>query len=77
MKIDFDSFIDAKGLKCPKPLLMVKTAIMQLQSGEKLKLEATDPHTDLDLEAWCGRFEHKLLQTSSHNEIFTFIIEKK
>ena len=76
MSIDYDIFIDAKGLKCPQPLLKAKQGIKQLLTNQVLYLEATDPHTDLDLEVWCARFNYKIIKTSEVNEVVKFWIKK-
>ena len=76
MTIDYDIFIDAKGLNCPQPLLLAKQGIKQLDNDQVLYLEATDPHTDLDIEVWCARFNHKIIRTSDNKGIFQFWIRK-
>ena len=38
--------IDTKGLKCPRPLIMLKEALLELEAGETLKVE-TDNNTSL------------------------------
>lgn len=76
MSIEYDIFIDAKGLKCPQPLLQAKLGIKQINTNQVLHLEATDPHTDLDLEVWCARFNYTLIQTSEDKGVFKFWIKK-
>ncbi len=38
------NLLDTKGLKCPQPLIMLKEALLELDAGEKLKVE-TDNDT--------------------------------
>ncbi len=76
MNIDYDKFVDAKGLKCPQPLLLTKHNINQMQQGQILLLEATDPHTDLDLEVWCERFGHSIVQAKNKGDVFMFWLKK-
>ncbi len=38
--------LDTKGLKCPKPLIMLKEALLDLKSGEEIRVE-TDNDTSL------------------------------
>ena len=45
---------DARGLKCPMPLVMAKTAMETLTDGEDLVVLATDPEASIDLAAWAG-----------------------
>ena len=35
--------IDAKGLKCPEPLMLLHKAIYEAESGEEVRLISTDP----------------------------------
>ena len=85
MKFEYDKYVDAKGLKCPQPLLHTKLAIKTMQNDEILLLEATDAHTDLDLEVWCERFGHEIVQTHVENikntgngdEVYQFWIKKR
>ena len=76
MSRDYDKFVDAKGLKCPQPLLFAKHGIGQIKLGQILLLEATDPHTDLDLEVWCERFGHSIIETKNKDDVFLFWIKK-
>jgi tRNA 2-thiouridine synthesizing protein A len=76
MKKDYDKFVNAKGLKCPQPLLLLKLAIKEVDTGEVVLLEATDPHTDLDIEVWSQRFNHKIINTQYCEENYRFLIKK-
>ncbi len=46
------SFIDARGLACPQPLLQTKKALKQLQAHSYLYLVTTDPHSLADIQAF-------------------------
>ncbi|VAW37328.1 hypothetical protein MNBD_GAMMA01-1090 [hydrothermal vent metagenome] len=76
METHYDIFIDAKGLKCPQPLLLVKHNIQQIESNRILLLAATDAHTDLDLAVWCERFGHKIIHSNETAGVFWFWIKK-
>ncbi len=43
---------DARGLKCPMPLVMAKTAMEALPPDQDLLVMATDPEAAIDLAAW-------------------------
>ena len=45
---------DARGLKCPMPLVMAKTAMETVPAGEELVVLATDPEAAIDLAAWAA-----------------------
>ncbi|WP_439787296.1 sulfurtransferase TusA family protein, partial [Parasutterella excrementihominis] len=46
---DFQQILDVKGLRCPMPMLRTKKALAKMQPGEKLLVQATDPHALRDL----------------------------
>ena len=48
---DFDQELDASGLNCPLPILRAKKAIAGLESGQVLRIIATDPGSVKDFEA--------------------------
>lgn len=76
MTIQYHKYIDATGLKCPQPLLLVKQGIININVNEVLLIDATDSHTDLDLEVWCERFGHHLFKTEINDGVYKFWIKK-
>jgi TusA-related sulfurtransferase len=44
--------IDARGLRCPLPIIELGKAIALVQSGEEIHLLSDDPATEPDLRAW-------------------------
>ena len=53
--------VNARGLKCPLPILYAKKALNSLDGGEVLKLLATDPNTAQDFTLFCQQTGHELL----------------
>ncbi|HZL58142.1 MAG TPA: sulfurtransferase TusA family protein [Stellaceae bacterium] len=45
--------LDAKGLKCPLPVLKARKAMKDLPSGGVLRVLATDPGAVKDFEHFC------------------------
>ena len=41
--------IDATGLTCPEPVMLLHAAIRQLSAGQCVRLRATDPSTERDV----------------------------
>lgn len=56
---------DARGLKCPMPLVMAKTAIEELAPGDVLVVLATDPEAGIDLAAWADDHGHALSEADA------------
>ncbi len=74
-EIHADQNLDAKGLNCPLPILKTKVLLNKMQPGEILHVEATDPHSVVDFEAYCARTKHELLKYIKSNNVFEFYIK--
>ena len=68
--------IDATGLKCPEPVMLLHAAMRRLQPGEDLTLEATDPSTQRDVPNFCEFLGHSLLSAEQIGEVFHYRIRK-
>jgi len=68
--------IDALGLKCPEPVMMLHAAMRRLKQGEELTLEATDPSTERDVVNFCEFLGHTLLISERRDEIYFYRIRK-
>lgn len=56
-----DAEVDARGLRCPLPILRAKRALAGLASGQTLRVLTTDPNAVLDFQAFCRQTGHGLL----------------
>jgi tRNA 2-thiouridine synthesizing protein A len=75
--MQFDSEVDAIGLKCPLPILKCKKAISQLNASEVLKISATDKGAVKDFQAFCKQTGHTLLEQTQIEDTFIFFIKKR
>lgn len=73
---EFDQYLDAKGLNCPLPILKSKVLLNKMQPDEILLVEATDPHSQIDFEAYCARTEHQLVKSSLVEGVYSFTIKR-
>jgi TusA-related sulfurtransferase len=65
-----DKEIDTRGLNCPLPILKAKKALAEIDSGQILKVVATDPGSVRDFQAFARQTGHELVeQTSSGDEV--------
>ncbi len=71
-----DHVLDVKGLNCPLPILKAKVLLNKMQPGKILYVEATDPHSVIDFEAYCVRTDHILLNIEEETELFKFYIQR-
>jgi tRNA 2-thiouridine synthesizing protein A len=72
--IEFNLELDASGLNCPLPLLRLKKALMDMSSGDVVKVIATDPAAHLDFGVYSDQTGHQIIQLikESNKQIFYF-----
>jgi tRNA 2-thiouridine synthesizing protein A len=76
--IEFDLEVDAAGLHCPLPLLRLKKALSEINTGQIIKLIATDPAAHLDIGVYSQQSGHPLLNVSKQtSSVQVFYVEKK
>lgn len=73
---DFDQELDARGLNCPLPILRAKKAINGLESGQVLRILATDPGSVKDFEAFAKQTGNELMESIENGGEFTFLMKK-
>ena len=56
-----DRELDARGLNCPLPILKAKKVLADMQSGETLRVMATDPGSIRDFKAFAKQTGNELL----------------
>ncbi len=74
---DFDQELDASGLNCPLPILRAKKSLSGLESGQVLKIVATDPGSVKDFEAFAKQTGNELLESTEDGGKFQFLVKKK
>jgi tRNA 2-thiouridine synthesizing protein A len=75
--IEETTILDAKGLKCPMPVVRTAQAIKTLTSGQLLEVLATDPGAVADFAAWSRSTGHALVSSSIDGGVYRFIIRRK
>lgn len=68
--------LDATGLFCPEPVMLLHKKIREVAVGDQIKVVATDPSTERDIVKFCTFLEHKLIESSKDANHFYFVIEK-
>ena len=61
MSIRPDHILDATGLFCPEPVMLLHNKIRDIATGEVLEVLATDPSTTRDIPKFCNFLGHELL----------------
>lgn len=72
-----EHLLDASGLFCPEPVMLLHKKIREVQAGEKLLIVATDPSTARDIPKFCHFLGHELLSSSQEGSVFRYCIRKK
>jgi tRNA 2-thiouridine synthesizing protein A len=75
--MNFDKEVDARGLNCPLPILRTKKALTDMQSGQVLRIVATDPGSVKDFQAFAKQTGNALVNQSANDKEFTFFMQKK
>jgi tRNA 2-thiouridine synthesizing protein A len=75
--MNFDKELDARGLNCPLPILRAKKSLNDMQSGQVLKIVATDPGSVRDFEAFAKQTGNELLSQAEADKQFTFFLKRK
>ena len=70
-------FVDAKGLKCPGPIVQVDEAIKSVSVGEDVQVEATEKAFRSDIEVWCQRTGNELKSLSEKDGVIYATIVKR
>lgn len=68
--------LDASGLFCPEPVMLLHNKIRDMQSGEVLRLKATDPSTTRDVPKFCLYLGHDLVSQHQDGKCYFYTIRK-
>jgi len=72
-----DKEIDTRGLNCPLPILKAKKALAEMQTGEVLKVVATDPMSTRDFQAFARQTGNELLEQSQDEAEYTHYLRRR
>ena len=75
--MNFDNELDARGLNCPLPILRAKKSLNGMQSGQVLKIVATDPGSVKDFQALAKQTGNELLSQADAGKEFVFFLKRK
>lgn len=75
--MEFDKDLDARGLHCPLPILRTKKALAEMQSGQVLRIAATDPGSVRDFQAFAKQTGNTLLLQMEVEQDFVFFMKRK
>jgi tRNA 2-thiouridine synthesizing protein A len=70
-----DEVLDARGLKCPLPVLKMEKRLGTLPAGARLIVLATDPIAKIDIPLYCMQNGHACV-TAGTDDGMSFTIVK-
>jgi tRNA 2-thiouridine synthesizing protein A len=77
MHMDIHKELDTRGLNCPLPILKAKKALADMQSGQLLKVVATDPGSTRDFQAFARQTGNELVAQSQAGEEFVHVLKRR
>jgi tRNA 2-thiouridine synthesizing protein A len=69
--------LDARGLNCPLPILKAKKALADMQSGELLKVVATDAGSMRDFQAFARQTGNELVEQRTQGSEFVHLLRRR
>jgi tRNA 2-thiouridine synthesizing protein A len=76
-EIEFNLEVDAIGMNCPLPILRTKKALATMQSGQVLKVKATDAGAAHDFPAFAKQTGNELLFSTTEDGILVFFLKRR
>mgnify|MGYP003593976078 CR=1 FL=1 len=77
MTMDIHKELDTRGLNCPLPILKAKKALAEMESGQLLKVVATDPGSTRDFQAFARQTGNELVEQSSQGDEFIHVLKRR
>ncbi|NIH15982.1 sulfurtransferase TusA [Serratia symbiotica] len=71
-----DQTLDALGLRCPEPVMMVRKAVRHMDNGETLLIIADDLATTRDIPSFCRFMDHTLVAQETDKAPYRYLLRK-
>ena len=75
--MEIDKELDARGMKCPLPILKDKRALADMVSGQVLRVVATDTGSLRDFQAFAMQTGNELLEQQTVDKDFIHIMRRR
>ena len=72
-----DQELDTRGLNCPLPILKAKKALTTMQSGQILKVVATDTGSLRDFAAFAKQTGNELIASTTEGDVLVFFMKRR
>jgi TusA-related sulfurtransferase len=74
--MQIDKELDARGLNCPLPLMKTKKTLTDMQSGQVLRVVATDSGSVHDMLAFTKKAGHEMLEQQNVGKDYIHVIRR-
>ena len=68
--------LDANGLYCPEPVMLLHNRIREIAAGETLLVLSTDPASERDIPKFCNFLGHPLLEQDELDGQYRYLLRK-
>ena len=75
--MNIDKEIDTRGLNCPLPILKAKKALADMDSGQVLKVVATDSGSVRDFQAFAKQTSNELVGQETVGEEYIHLLRRR
>jgi len=75
-EIKVEKVLDLKGLACPMPVVKVSKGIKEVEVGQIIEAQTTDPGSLTDFPAWARTTGNDILKTEQDGEVIKFFIKR-
>lgn len=75
-EIKISKSLDLKGLACPMPVVKISKGIKEVEVGEVIEANTTDPGSLTDIPAWGRTTGHEIIESSQEGENIRFLIKR-
>ncbi len=72
-----DKEVDASGLSCPLPILKAKKALSEVDSGQTVKIIATDKGSIRDFQAFAKQTGNELVEQETIGDTFIHVLRRR
>ena len=72
-----DRLVDARGAKCPMPLLLARKALAEMDAGQLLCLLSTDPASRRDIPIFAEQCGHRLEEIGQNSAEIRYLLRKR
>lgn len=76
MQREVQKQLDATGLLCPEPVMLLHRAVREVAEGDVIEMIATDPSTTRDVPKFCHFLGHELLEQEEEGSRYVYYIRK-